>query len=79
MRILSVQLRWLYASNEGDEGYTVKKRRDALSNLGFDVTKITDDAMQSPNIGMTDAQFVELSIAGEPEMQITATVIVDAE
>lgn len=81
MRILSVRLQYLY-SEPAEEGATtqppIEKRRDTLSNLGFDVTKIDDDQLKSyPVLGMTDAQFVELTIAGEKDMAVVATCVID--
>lgn len=79
MRILTVQFRWLYKSDDTDEpgSYSVTKRREALSNIGIDVTKIDDDQMQAPCIGMNDTQFVEMSIVGDPEMKIIAVAVID--
>jgi hypothetical protein len=81
MRILTVRLQYVYNSHSEEDPAAqkpVEKRRDRLSNLGFDVHKLDDDQLQSyPVIGMTDAQFVELSIAGEREMEILATCITE--
>ena len=72
MRILSVQLSYIYS----DE-YTTTHRREALSGLGFDVSKVEESGMMSLAIGCTDAQFVELTIAGERDMKVIASVTVD--
>ncbi len=77
MRILTVQFRWLYNTDQDPENYTVAKRREELSKIGIDVTKIDDDSMQAPCIGMNDTQFVEMSIAGDPEMKIIAVSMID--
>ncbi len=77
MRILTVQFRWLYNTDTDPENYTVAKRREALSNIGIDVTKIDDSSMQAPCIGMNDTQFVEMSIVGDPEMKIVAVSVVE--
>lgn len=81
MRILSVRLDYVYDSkHDGDEvtQRPVEARRDRLSSLGFDVSKMDDSQMSSyPVLGMTDAQFIELTIAGEKNMEIMASVTVD--
>lgn len=81
MRILSVRLEYIY-DNRDEENATaqkpVEKRRDLLSNLGFDTSKIPDENLSSyPVLGMTDTQFVELSIAGEKNMEIIASNVLD--
>ena len=78
IRILSVRLSYVYKKAEDGEQSPAEKRRDRLSNLGFDTAKIDDDLMCSyPVLGMTDAQFVELTIAGETDMSVLASVIID--
>lgn len=80
LRILSVRLNYLYDDRAGDDTKQspIEKRRDTLSNIGFDVSKMDDDQMMSyPVIGMTDAQFVELRIAGEKDMDILASCVVN--
>lgn len=80
LRLLTVKLAWAYAEFQEDATAQppAEARRDRLGNLGFDVTKMKDeDLIQAPCIGMTDTQFVELSIAGEKEMQIIASCIID--
>jgi hypothetical protein len=71
VRILSVQLRWLY--DEAD----IVKRRDTLSNLGFDTSKIDEEQIKALSVGCTDAQFVELTIAGEQDMRVITAVTAD--
>ena len=77
MRILTVRLNWIYSSGD-EKAMELQKRRDALSNLGMDVTKISDDEMSSGTIlGMSDTQFIELSIGGEKDMSIIASNIIE--
>lgn len=78
MRILSVRLPYLYSHNEDTIEQTIEKRRNRLSNLGFDTSQLDNDELRSGvSLGMTDEQFVNLSIEGEAEMKITASVMVD--
>jgi hypothetical protein len=71
MRILSVQLRWLYDDEQ------IVKRRETLSNLGFDTSKIDEEQIKALSLGCTDAQFVELTIAGEQDMRVITSVTTD--
>ncbi len=79
MRILTVRLAWLYDNEANPLVPAATKRRDRLSDLGFDVPKIEDVEMQQGfNIGMTDEQFVNLSMTGEEkDMSIVASVILE--
>lgn len=79
MRIITVRLDYQY-DRPAEEGAqpVAEKRRDRLSNLGFDVTHMDDEGIRSyPILGMTDAQFVELTLAGEENMKIMASCVVD--
>jgi hypothetical protein len=83
MRIISVRLDYIYDNSTVDEEDPTKQsnieaRRDRLSNLGFDVSKMDNGQLQSyPVLGMTDSQFIELTIAGEKNMEIIAWNVLD--
>ena len=78
MRILTIRMGWVYAPDDEENGWTLKKRRDTLGNVGIDVTKIDDEEMKRGVVlGMSDDQFIELTIAGEKEMSIIATAIIE--
>ena len=81
IRILTVRMGWIYApDDEEGESWTLKKRRDTLGRVGLDVTKIDDEEMRRGCVlGMSDDQFIELVIAGEKEMSIIATAIIEPE
>ncbi len=84
MRILTVRLDYIYDNStmEVDEAAVVQKaaekRRDTLSNIGFDTRLMNDEQIRSyPMLGMTDEQFVELTIAGEKNMEVIAVNVLD--
>lgn len=78
MRILSVRLSYAYSDGDKSIEQVTNDRRERLSKLGFDTSSLSDDEMRNaPSFGMNDEQFVELSIAGENDMKINASVTVD--
>ncbi len=83
MRILTVRLDYIYDNSTATEEDTshqpaAEKRRDSLSNIGFDTRLMNDEQIRSyPILGMTDEQFVELVIAGEKNMEVMAVNVLD--
>jgi hypothetical protein len=68
MRIVTARLNYIH----GDEA--VKDRRDRLGSVGIDVTAVDNEALaHCPQLGMTDAQFVQLNIEGERDMVVVAS------
>ncbi len=82
LRILTVRLDYVYTERETEDNPHPRPahetRRDRLSSLGFDTSGIDNDAICSyPILGMTDTQFVELTIAGEKNMSVLGSVIIE--
>ena len=83
LRILSVRLDYMFTERPTEEKpnpqTAAEIRRDRMSTLGFDTSGFDDEAICSyPVMGMTDTQFVELTIVGEKNMTVLASVVVES-